>query len=284
MSIRSDNSPGSVRNFLVPSAGTCSEYRVVGQFTASPWLGDWQQLSVDAAPFQPQGVYIDNSQSTTPVTITFTLSGYSITCPAGCIWHTSFPALNGSKAQVTGSGAGNDVTSLTFVDFPVFPLFLNPAQVAGAQNVVITGFTSATPVNTSGSPLATGNVPYRTQEDVPAVSIYTASITGAATSAAIAPGIANLNLRKLLIYITGDATLAAAGETNISAVLNAVTVHQRKFYLPAAAPAAPAPGFTLCELDGGMFGMNAAGGALNITIANALATGQIDIVAYFTPQ
>lgn len=274
-----DTNPGSVQNFLVPSAGKCSEYRVVGQFTASPWLGDWQQISTDAAPFQPQGCYVDNSQSTTAVTLTVTSSGYSFTVPAGCIWHTPFPALNGSKMQVTGSGAGNDVTSITFVDYPVFPIFLDPTAVAGAQNVVITGFTSATPINTLGSPLASGGVPYRVQEYVPQATAYYQSGTGN-----IAPGVANQNLRKLKITLTGDAILAAAGETTITVQANGVTIFERSIYLPNAIPAAPSQGFTIADEEFGFIGIPMAAGDLNIALSTALTGGKLETNAYFTPQ
>lgn len=276
MSVTASNAPVfNTTNYMVPANGTTHCVQIQGTVTAAPSLLDWRQFTVDNFPFQPQGVYIDNTAGTATLSITVVPLGWTINCPAGQQLATSFPAPNGETMTVVGNGQ----VSMAFVDFPVLPSQAL-ASIAGTVNVNIA---SPNPLPVLPPPL-TGGVPYRDQEYVPAAEYHAASITGATTTVSIVPTLPSQNLRKLSIYLTGDAAMAAAGENTLTVQLNGNTIFLRKFYLPNAAPAAPIPGYTLCELNADMIGLAAAAGNLTVTLATALSVGELDINAYLTPQ
>lgn len=106
-------------NFLVPAGGTTHAVGFSGGFTGTPYPIDWRQFKIDAFPFQPQGVYIDNVDGTTPVVLTIQPMGYRIICPAATSVARSFPAPNGQTCTITGDPAAQ-TTALYFVDYPVF--------------------------------------------------------------------------------------------------------------------------------------------------------------------
>jgi hypothetical protein len=173
---------------------------------------------------------------------------------------------------------------VTFVDFPVLPS-AGQVQIAGTANINISSVTPGVRIGTDPNPLAAGNtLPYRDQEYVPTTEFHYLTITGAAVSANVTPATANQNLRKLLIYVTADAAMAAANENTVTATLNGVVIFERKFYLPAASVAVPFGGFTLCDLDADLIGLPTAAGNLTVALTTALSVGQLDINAYFTPQ
>lgn len=106
-------------NFLVPAGGTTHAVGFQGGFTAQPFYIDWRQFTVDAFPFQPQGVYVDNIDGATAVTITVQPIGYRLVVPAGTSAARSFPAPNGQTCTIQGDPAAT-TTSVLFVDYPVF--------------------------------------------------------------------------------------------------------------------------------------------------------------------
>lgn len=269
-------------NYMVPSNGQTHAVGYQGTFSASPLLVDWRQFAIDNENFQPQGVFIDNTAGTVALVITVLPINYKVTCPAGLALQAQFPAPNGQTCTITGDPANN--ASVIFVDFPVLPSG-STTSVLNTVNVNLSSVSAGVRVPTDPNPLAAGNtLPYRDQEYVPQTESHQLAITGAATTVNVVPTLANQNLRKLYIFLTGDAAMAAAGENTLTVTLNAVTIFSRKFYLPNAAPATPMAGVTLCELDGDLIGFPAAAGNITVTLATALSVGQLDINAYFTPQ
>lgn len=274
-------SVNNTTNYLVPAGGQTHAIQFTGQFSSVPYYIDWRQFKIDQFPFQPQGVFIDNTAGTTALVITIKPLGWRVVCPAGQQLEAQFPAPNGQTASITGDPANTAI--VCFVDFPVLPSAAT-TQIVGTVNTVITGIGS-TVMNANDNPLAAGNtLPYRTQEYVPTAEPHTGAITGAATTYTLTPTTAQQNLRRFRAYLTGDAAMAAAGENTITVTLNGATIFSRKFYLPNAAPAAPQPGITLAEIDADTFGLPAAAGNLVVTLATALSVGQVDIESYFTPQ
>src|SRR5579863_4501214 len=79
-------------NYLVPSSGDTHCVPVVGNFTPTPTLLDWKQFSESSFPFQPQGVFIDNTQNANALTITILPLGWNINVAAGAQFMTPFPA------------------------------------------------------------------------------------------------------------------------------------------------------------------------------------------------
>lgn len=269
-------------NYMVPSNGQTHAVVLQGQFSNVPYLMDWRQFAIDNEKIQPQGAFIDNTAGTVPLVITVLPINYPVVCPAGMTLQAQFPAPNGQTMQITGDPA--NTATIIFVDFPVLPSSTQ-AQVTNTVNTNIESVNPAVVIRVDPNPMAAGNtLPYRDQEYVPVAEYHALAITGAALTANVVPAIPNQNLRKLRVYVTGDAAMAAAGLNTLTVTLNGAQIFTRKFYLPAAAPATPGLGFTLCDLDADNIGLAAAAGNLTVTIATALSVGQLDVDSYFTPQ
>jgi hypothetical protein len=120
----------STTNYLVPSSGGTHCVPITAVWNAQPAVLDWRQFSESSFPFNPQGVFVDNSQNANPLTIEILPIGWNINVPAGAQLMTPFPAPTAQTAQVTSSGGGGTAT-LFFVDFPVLP-FQSTSGVAGS--------------------------------------------------------------------------------------------------------------------------------------------------------
>ncbi len=259
-------------NYLVPAGGATHAVPFEGVFGATPLYIDWRQFRVDEFPFQPQGVFVDNSAGVGPLTITINPLGWQFVVPAGAVQSGNFPAPNGQTATITGDGQA----LVVFVDFPVLPAG-TVVTVSGTVNVDVT---SPDPLPTQPTVNSAG-VPYQnTEVPVTVAAFFNNAITGAVlTSGNITPA-ANTYLRKLIMTLTGNVSLAAAGLNTIIATLNGTVVFEEKVYIPAAAT-------NLAEywtrtLDFAKLGLNAgAAGSLVVTVGTALATGELDINAYF---
>src|SRR5579883_898130 len=91
-------------NYLVPSSGNTHAVEVSGVFSGVPQTGDWRQFGIDSFPFQPQGVFIDNTYGVGPLTITIAPLNWNIVCPAGAQKSANFPAPNGQSYSIVGDG------------------------------------------------------------------------------------------------------------------------------------------------------------------------------------
>jgi hypothetical protein len=271
-------------NYMVPSNGQTHAVVFQGQFSSVPALIDWRQYAIDNEKFQPQGVFMDNTAGTVPLVVTILPINYPVSCPVGQTLQAQFPAPNGQTATITGDPA--NTATVIFVDFPILPSN-NQTQIVGLAQVNIASVTPGTVIGTDPNPLAAGNtLPYRTQEYVPAAEVHSTSITGAAVSSTVIPTVANQNLRKLKITLSGNATLAVAGTLTLTVTLNGVTIYSVLFYVGATTPAnSPAlENLTGNGLDFDNIGLPAAAGNLVVTLSAALATGAVNINSYFTPQ
>lgn len=123
-------------NYLVPSSGGTHCVPVTAAWTAQPAVLDWRQFSESSFPFQPQGVFVDNTQNANPLTISIQPLGWNIVVPGGAQVMTPFPAPVAQTAQVSSSGGGG-IATLMFVDFPVLPFISTTA--AGGTVVTISG-------------------------------------------------------------------------------------------------------------------------------------------------
>jgi hypothetical protein len=111
-------------NYLVPSSGGTHAVPVNGEWTNEPQLLDWRNLSESDFPFQPQGVFIDNSENAADLTVTILPIGWNVICPPNSQLMCPFPAPSGQTAQVTYGAAGPVTALLVFVDFPVLPFLI----------------------------------------------------------------------------------------------------------------------------------------------------------------
>ena len=257
-------------NYLVPSAGSTTCVKLTPILSVTPTLVDWRQFKLDNKNFQPQGVFIDNTLGASDVTITINPIGYNIVCKAGQSKEAQFPAPNGQTASLVGNGVAN----LIFVDYPVLPSG-SLVTIDGTPTVNI----GNTPLPVS-VPISVSGAPYLVNLEPLAASAVQYTITGAAVSGTATPT-ANTNMRYLQITASEDASLAAAGIVTVTVTLNGTQVYQEGIYLPASAGSIIGK-TDIARIPFESIAFNAGvAGALVTTISTALATGQIDVNAYF---
>lgn len=261
----------NVFNYMVPAAGQTHAVTFSGAFSATPFLIDWRQFSVDNFPFVPQGVFIDNTQGTGPLTITIFPLGFNVVCPTGSSGQFQFPAPNGQTAQIVGNGQA----TVYFVDFPVLP---NGAQVtlAGSPNVTIAGATNAaSPVSVIMPPNSQG-LAYQVQPLPLAVTTEYLALT-TTTSATLTPP-AGTFLRSLDLHIASNSVMTTAGNNAITVTLNGVQIVKVSPYIPATITNIARPHFYMeFEFDSPPVGS----GTLVLSSATALTSGIIELNAYF---
>lgn len=111
----------NVVNFMIPAVGTPRGYVVSQVFVAgTPVDIDFRNVSggwIDAQPFRPSGVLVDNSLGTAAVVVVINQMAYRITVPAGTSLQMPYPAPSELTVTITGEGQA----TLVFVDYPVIP-------------------------------------------------------------------------------------------------------------------------------------------------------------------
>jgi hypothetical protein len=260
-------------NYLVPSSGGTHAVQIQGVLSAAPAYIDWTQFSSSDFPFQPQGVFIDNTEGTEEVVLGICTSVggpslWNVYCPAGSQVQSQFPAPNGQISSLTGDGQVN----LIFVDFPVLP---------NAGAVTITGGS----VGITGQPIDTqpavnnGGAPYQVQEIPPLASApqYGAAASGTIT---LTPATTGQYLRKLVLSISANATLASAGVTTLTVSANGTQVFKQSVYVPAAA-LDNAGSLWEVNLDFVEVGIAMGTGTLTVVIGTALTAGTVEANGYF---
>ena len=263
-------------NYLVPLDGTTHTVAMSGVASATPQIIDWNTFSVNNFPFVPQGAFVDNTGGSGTLTLTILPLGFNVTIPAGTSRVVGWPAPKTQQTQITGSGA----FTIFFVDYPVFTS--DAAAAAGNSTVYI----GNTPVPVSESTLdgivsssyaAQGITSHLGAIGMTAVA---GTISGTGTSVALTPP-ANSNLRKLLLSLSENATLATAGIDTITATLNGVQIFSEGIYIPAAAVSGVGLAYHR-NIEFESIAANAgATGNLTVAIDTALATGQLNVNAYF---
>jgi len=258
----------TTNNYLVPSDGKTHCVQISGTFSATAFLQDWQQFKVDNFPFVPQGVFIDNTQGAGPLTINIQPVNFNITCPAGTSGQYQFPAAMSQYWEITGDGNAN----IFAVDFPVLPGGAQ-SSIGNTVNVnIASASNSASPVYTIPANLP-GGLPYYTQKQVLPLTAEYLSTTGAAVNAT--PGA--LNLRKMKLTVSADATIAAAGRTLITVALNGTTIYKQSVALGTAA-SGNGYEFDVAFDDAAL---NAQAGNLTLSASTALTAGLIELNAWF---
>lgn len=216
--------PQPATNYLVPSSGGTHFVPVSGVFGGTAFVVDFRQFTVDQFPFNPQGVFIDNSQGTGDLQVAISPGGWVIDCPAGARMSTSYPAPNGQSCSITGNGQA----TVIFVDFPVLPN-AGAVSVIGTVNVNVTG-PNPLPVL---PPVNVGGVPYQVNVEPLTAQVIDGFVTTTAAPMNVAAP-ANTFLRKLILSIGGNATLAAAGGNGFTITLNGVQLVHYDVEVPAA--------------------------------------------------
>jgi hypothetical protein len=210
-------------NYLVPSSGSTHCVPISADWTPQPAILDWRQFSESSFPFQPQGVFIDNTQNANPLTIEILPLGWNVVCPAGAQLMTPFPAPAGQTASVTSSGGGGQAT-LMFVDFPVLP-FLNSTS-AGGTVVTIAAQPILTLPSNVASAAAQSTQPISNVETVTGPGQWTlTSAPVAATQATATRAAGGGTVRHVLTNIQASLQAVAAQATPlVFEVLDGATV------------------------------------------------------------
>lgn len=213
----------STTNYLVPSSGGTHCVPVTGVWNATPQVLDWRQFSESSFPFQPQGVFIDNTQNVNPLTIEILPLGWNVVCPAGVQLMTPFPAPIGQTAQVSSSGGGGTAT-MNFVDFPVLPFASSVSGVSGTIVTIAGQPISVLPANVATA-LAQGTQPVSNVELVTDPGEWTLTNAPAAATIATAVRAATAGVKHILKSIQGSVQAVAAQATPVIVeVLDGATV------------------------------------------------------------
>jgi hypothetical protein len=204
-------------NYLVPSSGGTHCVPVTAAWTPQPAILDWRQFSESSFPFQPQGVFIDNTLNPNPLTITINPIGWNVVCPAFGQLMTPFPAPLSQTASVTSSGAGGTAT-LMFVDFPVLP-FQSSANGLGAS-VTIANLPLTTLPSNVATALALSTQPVSNVQLVTAPGEWTLTNAAAVSVQATATRVAGAaGVRHVLKSIQASLNAVAAQAAPVIAVV-----------------------------------------------------------------
>ena len=240
MTIQSGSLIGT-SNYVVPASGTTHAYVINGTASATPLLGDFQQVNNTGILFVPQGAFIDNTQGSQPLEIVLQPLGYTVTVAAGTSTQTQFPAPQGMSFQITGNG----FFEIVWVDFPVLPSAQEVTIAGGTVNANVTNTVSTTSQATPNN----GSAFIVQQNDLP-ITCYATTATTATSFSLSTGGVNSYNLYKLSLYLSSDAYTAAGGIVNIAInVTNSVgpLIFQKAFYVPSAG-LKDDQGYVICDL------------------------------------
>ncbi len=266
---------GNTTNYLVPAAGQTHAVAFNQIFSATPQVFDWRQFAIDNFPFQPQGAFIDNTAGVGPLIVNIQPLNFNVVVPAGVGSQVQFPAPNGQTISVTGDGQA----VIVFVDFPVLPN-AGLIDIGNTVKIIIDSVTPGVTVPVQPTQSAAGGLPYLVEFSPANLVPEYVTLSGAALTANVAPP-ANSNLRKLLLSVTENASLAAAGYELVTVTLNGVQIFRENINMPAVAGSGQLKGWTRnITFENAAFNVGAAG-LLVVTIGTALATGILDLNAYF---
>jgi hypothetical protein len=138
------SSYANTTNLLVPPNAATHCVKTGFTATASPFLIDFQAFSLNNYPFNPQGVYADNTAGSGPLTLTVQGLGFTMTIPAGQMVPFNFPSPQ--NVVISAVGLGN--VNLYWTDYP-----LVNANGSGGSSVFVTGgeigISGTTPVDAS---------------------------------------------------------------------------------------------------------------------------------------
>lgn len=280
-----------LRNYMIPAIGSPTGYPV-NLSAGTSMTVDFRTVSLNNdVAFTPTGFYaVNTSGLSSTVDIDQGFGIISLDIPAGTQGWYSYPGSVAQTATITSQGG----VLIVFVDFPVVQTA--PTATAGATTQTVAPATGSTwdVANATGTSLAvlptagstatfpvSGTVTVNGGVTVSPASSSTVFLTNksrGASSLVTATGgtLGGRYLRELRVSVTGDATLATAGETTITVTCNGTTVFEEAIYLgTAASNAALAYAATIDYSDLGF-----TVGVVDITLSTALATGKVQFMAF----
>lgn len=255
--------PQSITNYLVPATGNIAGIQQSLIAGASETEVNFSEYALNGVPFIPQSAYIDNSQGIADLFITsqkfndFTIARVS----AGNVLAVNFPSIADDTYSITGNGSVNIV-------------WTNAPALSQAPENIIASIVGTVPVSIAQSQVNT----YRLL-DVSGQTAFTVA-AGATTGSTSTTG---LNyIRGFMFTISANATLAVAGNTTLSILLNGYYLYQQNIYLPSVAVSGIQPIIVPVPMPDSLeFTTNGGAGLFEATLSTALATGIIDVNGWF---
>lgn len=224
-----------------------------------------------------QAVWYDNSQNATPVTILSQGTQQNLILPGhsqGCL-----PIFQTVPSKFTVTCTGGAAVLLQFINVPlpacVWPTTAEPSfttlgylQTSDvALDAIITSNSLAVTMNGTGN----NNVlkPFFIADE-----LFSGSVTAAGNSV-VTTGAPSYFITEAHVYISADASLAAAGELTVQLRDNATVIATGIALLPNAGGTAPIGPYELIELENIQFNSKASTVALNLNLSAALTGGHV---------
>ncbi len=246
----------------------------------------------------PQSIIVDTSQMTAgAINIVWDKGdlNYQLDVPYGVKQVFAVPAIPDCIFTVTfdADAAGGDVR----IDMTNFPLIPQSYAVSGVQprdEVQVTNFPTIQSVSVSGTASVNDTTLAALVSDTQATSGLTVHSTQYARPATLVSGRATAsgsttigtppassNLRKLVIELSPNATMATAGENTLTIALDGKTIFIESAYITSTAIELGAILYKY-DLDFSTIAFNTgSAGSLTASLETALATGSFNINAYF---
>lgn len=223
-----------------------------------------------------QSVFVDNSASVVPITISIGASNQRVVIPGSS--QGVVPIFVPSNPVFTVSSAGGVVVPLFFCNVPlpaaVWPatqsfLFTSSGYLE-VSDVALDGCIVSGNVNTTPNLIGNNNVvkPFFAADE-----LYTGS-TSATAAVTLITGSPSWFITDVFVHLTGDAAMASAGELTVSLIDDATTILEGIAYVPAASPVIL--GSTpLIESRALQYNSKNSASTLTIKLGTALTSGKV---------
>lgn len=245
--------------------------------TGTPVALDFKTLQNNLKLDNIQGVWIDNSQNSSPAQLTVQATLQNFTVPAG--YQGVAPLYVTADLVVIVSGNGN--LPMVFLNFPT-PAAVWPAAGGGTQtftggNLNTRDTNIALAMDQSGVGVvekAYGNADQIVRRRLGAA--LSGQVTAAGNTVLLA-GAPSVFLSSADISVDGNASLAAAGSLTVTLSFgtSALQILKRTIVLPNAAPATPSPRYELFNQSDLSFIGALAADNLTMNLSAALTSGGV---------
>lgn len=311
---------GQTRNLILPKASEQMRWGYLTYDTSLGDVTENLKYQVgQGTALVPQSIIVNTQAVTDAVDITWDVGGvnFSFSVPPNVLQMFTVPAVDPPIFSIAPGAGSTGILRIDMLNFPAVPENFMAINQAIGQNVFVTN-PAATPVLTSllmgGNPVSLANPlfseisqagaavtaanplysalseagvvvsatnPLSVKEIPTAATLVTESLTPAAGANALTAPPANVNVRRLRLSISGDATLAAAGENAIQLSQSGVVIFDETIYMPATA-LDTAGLLWSADVDLSDVTFNTGGSpTLSLDVTTAFATGKFNINAYY---
>jgi len=237
-------------------------------------MAEYQAKKISGA----QSIFVDNTLNTSLLTLELNTQQL-IKIPPGAQGYVRLLMQNPPK--IVGSSGGTQIIRLHILNFPTDTMIWSQSgqlfTFNGSNELLVSdpGLRAGVVSNfyqSQGFLMGTAQtvVPHWGGSTVYNLNNKT-TVNDTAIAAALGAGLAYY-IKEIHVTLSGDASLAVAGQLTVAVREAAVVIASRIVYLPAAAPNTPG-GFDVIKLSNMNYNMKTANVALNAFLGTALATG-----------